>query len=503
MTAFWARNRALIIASIIILFFLALTGRGMPAQVWVAILLQGLTLGALFFLLAAGLSLIFGLMDVLNFAHGVLFMIGAYVGWTTFANPRLILNIMPVFLVVAAGAAFPLRMSDVGWRIRRLPVRIPESAMKWLAISLSVLLLIAGLRGFPLAKLVAFEATATGGAVPTAEAQEPLAGMLARLPLLFLSGLALGPVVARRDAEPLRARRPWLPVAVATLLAIAALGTALTRDAAELFILGLSDNVRFALAMLVGTLAGAIVASLMEVSLIRPLYGRPIIQIMLTLGLAYVGTEVVEVIWGPTGHPPMAPPTYFSGRCKSANLIAWLSEHCASVDILGRAFPTYRLLIIGVGLAMLVAILVLLRRSRLGMIIRAGVQDREMVEALGINVRRVFTLVFALGSGLAALGGVVAAPFLGVYPEMGLIFLLQAFIVVVVGGMGSVPGAAVGALLVGLARAFGDHLVTRGIALFWLSEPLRASPAIARASTVLVMALVLLVRPSGIFGKKE
>jgi branched-chain amino acid transport system permease protein len=145
----------------------------------------------------------------------------------------------------------------------------------------------------------------------------------------------------------------------------------------------------------------------------------------------------------------------------------------------------------------------LLQRSRIGIIIRAGVQDSEMVQALGINVRRVFTLVFALGSALAAVGGVAAAPFLGVNLGLGAEVQLQGFIAVVIGGMGSYIGAAVGALLVGMARAFGDQLVLSGIQLPWMDEAIRMSPSIARASTVLIMALVLLVRPAGLFGKKE
>ncbi|HET9493450.1 MAG TPA: branched-chain amino acid ABC transporter permease, partial [Chloroflexia bacterium] len=120
-----------------------------------------------------------------------------------------------------------------------------------------------------------------------------------------------------------------------------------------------------------------------------------------------------------------------------------------------------------------------------------------------INVRRVFTLVFALGTGLAALGGVAAAPFVGVNPGLGQEFLLLAFIAVVIGGMGSYTGAAIGALLVGLARAFGDQLVLSGIQLPGMEEALKLSPSIARASTVLLMAAVLLIRPAGLFGKKE
>jgi branched-chain amino acid transport system permease protein len=152
---------------------------------------------------------------------------------------------------------------------------------------------------------------------------------------------------------------------------------------------------------------------------------------------------------------------------------------------------------------MFVAIALLLQRTRLGMIIRAGVQDSEMVQALGINVRRIFTLVFALGAGLAALGGVAAAPFIGLSPNLGQDFLLLAFIAVVIGGMGSYPGAAIGALLVGLARAFGDQLVLSGVHLPGMEDAIKFSPSIARASTVLLMAVVLLVRPAGLFGRKE
>ena len=127
------------------------------------------------------------------------------------------------------------------------------------------------------------------------------------------------------------------------------------------------------------------------------------------------------------------------------------------------------------------------------MLIRAGVQDREMVEALGINVRQVFTLVFVIGAGLAALGGIGAAPFIPIEANMGDLFQIQAFICVVIGGMGSFSGAAVGALLLGLARAFGDYLALQ----------FGMSPAISTASTVIIMAIVLLVRPAGLFGRKE
>jgi branched-chain amino acid transport system permease protein len=159
--------------------------------------------------------------------------------------------------------------------------------------------------------------------------------------------------------------------------------------------------------------------------------------------------------------------------------------------------------IILLGIVMFIAVALLLKRTRMGMIIRAGVQDSEMVQALGINVRRVFTLVFALGTGLAALGGVAVAPYLGVHPDLGQEFLLFGFIAVVVGGMGSFTGAAAGALLLGFARAFGDLSIRYGIGIPFTDLVWKPPTFIATASAVLLMAIVLLVRPSGLFGKKD
>jgi branched-chain amino acid transport system permease protein len=277
------------------------------------------------------------------------------------------------------------------------------------------------------------------------------------------------------------------------------------RTPGETWILGLSSNLRFLLALLIGAGTGAALGAGIEWSMIRPLYTRPIYQVLLTLGLVFVGTEAVKGIWGPAGFY-MDIPAFFnsnSKNCPSPDLLAWFSDHCASIDVMGRPFPSYRIFIIVLGLLIFVAIALLLKYTRMGMIIRAGVQDSEMVQALGINVRRVFTLVFALGAGLAALGGVAAAPFIGLSPNLGQDFLLLAFIAVVIGGMGSYPGAAIGALLVGLARAFGDQLVLSGVHLPGMEDAIKFSPSIARASTVLLMAVVLLVRPAGLFGRKE
>jgi branched-chain amino acid transport system permease protein len=328
--------------------------------------------------------------------------------------------------------------------------------------------------------------------------------MFRRMAVLFAGGLVFGIMLAPKERHEERPRRPmWQTAAI--VVALLALGCLLLvgRDAGEAFLLGLSSDLRFLLALIAGALVGALVGVAIETVLIRPFYGNPVTQLVLTLGLSIVMIDVIELIWGEEGNPPMQPPSFFSEACRSESLFAWFSENCRSIDVLGRAFPTYRLFIIAVGVLVFIAVGLLLRRSRIGMIIRAGVQDSEMVQALGINVRLVFTFVFALGSALAALGGVIVAPFLGVYPAMGGIFQLQAFIAVVIGGMGSYAGAAIGTLLLGLARAFGDHFVAAGIDLPFLETALKGSPAIAQASSVLIMAIVLLVRPAGIFGKKE
>ncbi|MCI0356329.1 MAG: branched-chain amino acid ABC transporter permease, partial [Acidobacteria bacterium] len=151
-----------------------------------------------------------------------------------------------------------------------------------------------------------------------------------------------------------------------------------------------------------------------------------------------------------------------------------------------------RVLIIVVGFVLMVSISLLLQRTRLGIVIRAGVQDSEMVQALGINIRRIFTLVFMLGTAVAALGGMTAAPFLGAYPTMGGDFLLTAIIVIVIGGMSSYEGTAIASVLVGLTRA-----TTEQISLQYFNTPILAS-----ISILIFMVVVLLVRPSGLFGRE-
>ena len=158
------------------------------------------------------------------------------------------------------------------------------------------------------------------------------------------------------------------------------------------------------------------------------------------------------------------------------------------------SYPVYRLWISAVCLVLALLLYFLIRRTRLGMIIRAGATDREMVQSLGIDIDLLYRFVFALGVGLAALAGMIAAPVSSVFPGMGNQVLIVCFVVVVIGGIGSVKGALVGALLIGLVDTFGK-VVELKIGDF------RLLPELAGMSVYLLMAVVLLWRPAGLFGK--
>jgi branched-chain amino acid transport system permease protein len=284
------------------------------------------------------------------------------------------------------------------------------------------------------------------------------------------------------------------------------LGAFAANDLLTAALSGLSNNWLFLIAILVASLSGLGLGALMESTLIRPLYSRPIYQLMLTLGMSAIGIEVVRAIWGRPEFT-MPKPALFSGSgegCPATTLSAWWENNCSIVMLLDGRVRVYNEIFIPlVGILVLVAVWLLLQRTRLGMVIRAGVQDREMVEALGINVRRVFTLVFGLGVGLAALGGVLAAPSMGLSNAMGESLLLNALIALAIGGLTSYPGAALGSVLVGLIQQFMIKYGQIGIPLPFTDALFKPSAPIVPASTVLLMVIILLLLPNGLLGKKE
>jgi len=322
-TAIQRWSKELIIAGAFI--FLVLPLLGMSFTTYLTLTIAGLAMGMLLFLIASGVSIIFGLMDVLNFAHGALFAWGAYVGFSVFGQ-------------LSNWVEAPSAFQNLG---------------------------------------------------------------------VFLVAI------------------------VAAMTAVAVLGIILERV------------------------------------IVRRVYGNHLFQILITFGATIVLVELIRVVWGPNDEI-MTVPLTFRGN--------W--------DILDVIIQKYRIICIFIGIVVYAVIQLVLKKTKLGTIVRAGVENREMVQAMGHNIFLLFTGVFAAGAGLAALGGLAMSIFsLQVYPDMGSTYLLFAFIVVIIGGLGSVTGSLVGALIVGLSYNYVAYLV----------------PWAAAGVNILIMIVILLIRPTGLF----
>jgi branched-chain amino acid transport system permease protein len=231
--------------------------------------------------------------------------------------------------------------------------------------------------------------------------------------------------------------------------------------------------------------ATLLIGMLLEMVAIRPLYGRDHLDHVLgTFGLILFFNELVRVVWGPAG--------------LSLPLPMWL---ISPIEILpGLFYPAYRIAIIVTALAVAVFLYVLVMRTRLGMLIRAGASNREMTGALGVNINLLYTMVFGLGAALAGLAGLMQAPILTVQIGMGENILILAFVVIIIGGIGSIRGAFIAAILVGLidtiGRAFLPDLLR---AVFNSRTAATVAPAMSSMMIYLLMAVVLMLRPEGLF----
>jgi len=322
-TIFKRWGRELTIAGAIVLFLLPLIG--IPGKTYITLTIAGFAMGMLLFLVASGVSIIFGLMDVLNFAHGALFAWGAYVGFSVFGY-----------------------------------------LMKWV------------------------------------------------------------------EADSV-----------------------------------LQNFAVFSLAIVAAMVVVALVGIVLERVIVRRVYGSHLFQILITFGATIVLVELIRVFWGPNDEVMTVPLTF-----------------SRSWDIMDIIINRYRVICIVVGLVVYGVIQLILKKTKLGMIVRAGVEDRDMVQAMGHNIFLLFTGVFAAGAALAALGGLAMSIFsLQVYPDMGGSFLLFAFIVVIIGGLGSITGSLVGALIVGLTYNYVAYLV----------------PWAAAGANIMIMIIILLIRPTGLF----
>jgi branched-chain amino acid transport system permease protein len=484
----------IILISIVVFVFLYITA---GQQTFIRTTLSGLTLGSLFFLVAGGLTLIFGLMDVLNFAHGSMFMLGAYIGWQFYTNPTFIFGLLPQILAFSSGVLITpvIKPFLIRWQLSDKWVKALPKITYLLAIAL-LIVSFWGLDILGLADTAMVAATTATVGNPLAEisVQEALAQYWFRPLLIFISGLLIAFANSKPGQKTEFAPKENLfkKLLIPLTLFVLAIISVFFRESAPIAVLMMNGNWRFFLSLIVSIIFGFVFGAVIEITLIRALYVRPTFIIIMTLGLSYVIRELVQLLWDPLAYQMVRPPQ-FAQSGKALSLLEWLQNGNATIDIVGVTIPTYRLFIIALGIVMFIFIIILMTKTRLGMIIRAGVQDPQMVEALGINVKLVFTIVFGLGVAMAALGGIGAGPFLPIQPLMGDQYQMVGLITVVIGGMGSYVGAFIGALTLGLARAFGDY--------FALKYSL--STAVAEASTVIIMIIVLLARPQGLFGKKE
>jgi branched-chain amino acid transport system permease protein len=241
----------------------------------------------------------------------------------------------------------------------------------------------------------------------------------------------------------------------------------------------------FLVAVAAAAVGTAMIGVILEVSLLRRLYARDhLAQVLATFAVLLICNESVRMIFG-----------------SQAVMLSMPAALSGPVEILaGFAYPAYRLLVIGVGLAVAVLLYLLVAKTRIGMQVRAGASNREMALAMGVNVRWLFTLVFAIGAALCALAGALLGPILAVQIGMGESVLILAFVVIVIGGIGSIRGALVGALLVGMVDTVGRAFVP--MILRGFLPPAVASgvgPAVASIAIYVLMAAVLFFRPRGLF----
>ena len=229
-----------------------------------------------------------------------------------------------------------------------------------------------------------------------------------------------------------------------------------------------------------GFLAGALAGALMQVLVFRRMEGDELRQTLVTIGISIVAADLMLAVWSGNTYQ-FTTPDWLDGAVTTPIVLA-LRSNGAPVPM---TYPLYRLVVLAVAIVIGIGLWLVLNRTRIGMMIRAGVDDRAMLAAAGVNVHLVFVIVFAIGAGLAGFAGVVGGTALSIAPGEDVRYLLASLVVVIVGGMGSIPGAAIGALLIGLAEQIGlAYFPTYGVVL-----------------TFVIMVAVLAFRPQGIMGR--
>jgi branched-chain amino acid transport system permease protein len=240
----------------------------------------------------------------------------------------------------------------------------------------------------------------------------------------------------------------------------------------------ISDN--WFVGVLFGALAMVAVGVLLQYAIFRRMEGQDLRQTLVTIGISIVAADLMLAVWGGNAYQ-FSPPDWLFGATQLPIAVA----HRSNGAPVWLVYPTYRLALLATAIVIGIVLWLFLARTRLGVMVRAGVDDRMMLSASGVNVSLVFACVFAIGAGLAGFAGVIGGTTLSLAPGEDARYLLASLVVVIVGGMGSIPGAALGALLIGLAEQFGlAYVPTYGIVL-----------------TFVIMVLALAIRPQGLLGR--
>lgn len=244
----------------------------------------------------------------------------------------------------------------------------------------------------------------------------------------------------------------------------------------------------FVLAVLIAVPLTLVVGMVAELVVARTLYARDHLDhVLATFGLILIFDTLVHLIWGAEGMAIRLPP-YLDGQIRFTETIL---------------IPTYRVVIIGVGLLIAVAMFVVVSKTRIGMLIRAGASNRRMVQALGVDIKQLFTLVFAAGAAIAGIAGMMIAPITEASIGMGNEIIIPAFVVIIIGGIGSIKGALIGALIVGTIDTMGRSYLDQLFKLFVSEQNAEtAAPAISAMLIYILMAAILAIRPQGLFPPK-
>lgn len=444
---------------------------GMPLSTWVTLTVAGLGMGLMIFVMASGMTLTFGLMDVLNLGHGALITVGAFFGATLITGFESGLWPMKLLASLHAQPSLQTRWNIGAISASLILILLVSGLLTWGVLRVADSKLRSADKGMQLLVMLLGNVSAAGilwlfgGSIVSGSITDKLVIVLTA----FVSGLVVAWFV-----KLYRVWKKRLPVYKSATKEMLLILTGAGVAVATLFILHywvwshdfVADMGILVPAFSIAFIGVGIIGYIFERLIIKPVYGDPLKQILVTVGAAYIIGELLKAFWGPNQIPVTQPATLSGGLT------------LGSVTI-----EKFRLLAGIVGLAIYWLLNLIIDKTKVGLLIRAGVENSEMVEALGYRIKLLFIMVFIGGAALAGIGGVMWGLYQGgVGVGLGAQMLVLIIIVIIIGGMGSIAGCFYGALMVGLLNNYTVYMF----------------PKIALFSSILLMVIVLMWRPQGL-----